>query len=53
MISKKKILILIFLLLNHCVVVETTADIAITGVTKTVTGITHVVTCPFNDKDCF
>ncbi len=53
MILKKIFVILIFLLLNHCVIVETTADLAITGVTKTVNGVTHVVTCPFTDKDCF
>ena len=34
MIPKKIFVILIFLLLNHCVIVETTADLAVTGVTK-------------------
>jgi len=53
MIPKKIFVILIFFLLNHCVIVETTTDLAVTGVTKTVNGVTHVVTCPFTDKDCF
>jgi hypothetical protein len=50
---KKILVILFFLLLNHCVIAKTSADLAVKGVTKTVKAVTHITTCPFTDKDCF
>ena len=57
-IIKKKILLLIlFVFTNGCstaiTVVDTTATVAVKTATVTVKGVTHIVTCPFTEKDCF
>ena len=55
---KKKIIFLVLLFLVYgcstaVTVVDTTTSVAVKTVTGTVKGVTHIVTCPFTDKDCF
>ncbi len=45
--------ILSMILLSNCSTAVTTADMAVTGVAKTVGAVVHYTTCPFTKKECF
>tara|TARA_B100000965_G_scaffold336001_1_gene302128 strand:- start:820 stop:990 length:171 start_codon:yes stop_codon:yes gene_type:complete len=52
---KKKLFLyaISIILLSNCTAAVTTADMAVTGVSKTVGTVVHFTTCPFTKKECF